>query len=110
MALKGFFAEAAKGGAAGISYVMSGGTERGAQPALHGHQPQRTGEPGVVADGLKSLAIGVARTRSFRPEELGRLPQVDAVADAVARAVMEAGITSPGDVHFCTNQVSAAYR
>lgn len=27
MALKGFFAEAAKGGAAGISYVMSGGTE-----------------------------------------------------------------------------------
>lgn len=54
----------------------------------------------MAADGLKSLAIGVARTRSFQPGELGRLSQVDEVADAVARAVMDAGITSPSDVHF----------
>lgn len=96
MALKGFFAEAAKGGADDISYVMSGGTEGVLSP--HFTVISRSGqkEPGVVTDGLKSLAIGVARTRSFRPEELGRLPQVDAVADAVARAVMDAGITSPG--------------
>ncbi|MEK3838885.1 ring-opening amidohydrolase [Paenibacillus sp. FSL R7-0128] len=100
MALKGFFAEAAKGGAADISYVMSGGTEGVLSP--HFTVISRSGqkEPGVVTDGLKSLAIGVARTRSFRPEELGRLPQVDEVADAVARAVMDAGITSPEDVHF----------
>lgn len=100
MALKGFFAEAAKGGAADISYVMSGGTEGVLSPHFTVISRSGRGEPGVVADGLKSLAIGVARTRGFRPEELGRLPQVDAVADAVARAVMEAGITSPGDVHF----------
>ncbi|UQZ36715.1 cyanuric acid amidohydrolase [Paenibacillus sp. PK3_47] len=100
MALKNFFAESLNGQAADISYVMSGGTEGVLSP--HFTVISRSGGPekGVEGAGLKSLAIGVARTRAFLPEELGRLSQVDEVADAVAQAVLDAGITSAEDVHF----------
>ncbi|QUL54713.1 ring-opening amidohydrolase [Paenibacillus tritici] len=116
MALKDFFAGAVKGGAADISYVMSGGTEgvlsphftvisRSGQAGLASERERdqdqsQDQEQGLITGGPKSLAIGVARTRDFLPEELGRLSQVDAVAEAVARAVRDAGITSLQDVHF----------
>ncbi|WP_340026322.1 ring-opening amidohydrolase [Paenibacillus sp. FSL K6-1096] len=100
MALKGFFAASAKGGAADISYVMSGGTEGVLSPHFTVISRSGQAEPSGSGGGQKSLAVGVARTRDFRPEELGRLTQVDEVADAVARAVLDAGIVSPADVHF----------
>ncbi|WP_151737661.1 ring-opening amidohydrolase [Paenibacillus tengchongensis] len=100
MALKQWFAAAAPEQAADISYVMSGGTEGVLSP--HFTVISRSGSPetGTASGGGKALAIGTARTRDFRPEELGRLIQVDEVADAVARAVFDAGITSAADVHF----------
>lgn len=101
MALKAFFAGVSQEQRpAEISYVMSGGTEGVLSPHFTVISRSGQAETGVNADGLKSLAIGTARTRTFRPEELGRLSQVDAVADAVARAVLDAGITSTADVHF----------
>ena len=51
-----------------------------------------TGEP--------RLAIGIAATREFLPEEIGRSAQIDETARAVAAAVRYAGIADASDVHF----------
>src|SRR5262249_14289185 len=50
--------------------------------------------------GTKTLAIGVAFTPPFAPEEIGRRTQVEATADAVRRAMTSARITQPSDVHY----------
>ena len=92
-----------------VIFVFSGGTEgvltphytvfcvdRGAPaasavPALAAHAP---------AAGSKRLAIGRAFTPLPKPEEIGTRAQVNMVADAVRRAMAEAGISDPADVHF----------
>jgi cyanuric acid amidohydrolase len=81
-----------------ISYVMSGGTEGILSPHLT--VVSRTQSGNIQKYQRKSLAIGVAKTPEFLPEEIGRLTQVEQVADAVSRAMMEAGITESEDVHF----------
>src|SRR6185312_15427001 len=48
----------------------------------------------------KRLSIGMAHTRDFLPEELGRLAQIEETARAVAAAMADAGISDPQDVHF----------
>jgi cyanuric acid amidohydrolase len=48
----------------------------------------------------KRLSIGIASTRDFLPEELGRRAQIDETAKAVAIAMTDAGISDPKDVHF----------
>jgi cyanuric acid amidohydrolase len=50
--------------------------------------------------GVKRLAIGIAATREFLPEELGREPQISETAKAVEAAMADAGITNAVDVHF----------
>ena len=47
-----------------------------------------------------ALAIGRAHTPALRPEQLGRLAQVDQVAEGVKAAMADAGITTTADVHF----------
>ncbi|WP_274650570.1 ring-opening amidohydrolase [Paenibacillus humicola] len=95
--LSDFFAPLAEE-ASRISYVMSGGTEGVLSPHLT--IVSRSGRPGGTKGAGKYLAAGVARTRSILAEELGRIAQVREVADAVHRAMEEAGIESPEDVHF----------
>jgi cyanuric acid amidohydrolase len=48
----------------------------------------------------KRLSIGMAHTRDFLPEELGRSAQITETATAVKAAMEDAGITDPTDVHF----------
>ena len=80
-----------------IAMVMSGGTEGGLSPHLlvfavtDASQDARPG---------RSLAIGTAATGDFRPEEIGRLAQIEATAEAVGRAMTEARISRPADVHY----------
>nr|WP_277815855.1 ring-opening amidohydrolase [Paenibacillus sp. DMB5] len=100
MALKQFFAPYSADGQPAVSYIMSGGTEGILSPHFTVMSRSGSTEAGEAGLGLKSLAIGVSRTRDFLPEELGRLSQVDAVAEAVSRAVRDAGIASAEDVHF----------
>lgn len=45
------------------------------------------------------LAVGRARSRPIRPEEVGRSGQIGAVADAVRAAMHDAGVVDPADVH-----------
>ena len=48
----------------------------------------------------KRLTVGIAMSEKIRPEEIGRVPMVEKVADAVKTAMAEAGIDDPDDVHF----------
>jgi cyanuric acid amidohydrolase len=82
-----------------IAFVMSGGTEGVLSPhitvfaraAISGSQ---TGIAG------KRLSIGIAQTRDFVPEELGRCVQIEETAKAVHVAMTDASIEGPHDVHF----------
>jgi cyanuric acid amidohydrolase len=84
-----------------IAFVMSGGTEGVLSP----HITVFTREISD-ADGLrwttndKRLSIGIANTRNFLPEEIGRSVQVYETAKAVRVAMADAGIEDSGDVHF----------
>ena len=81
-------------GANDICLVMSGGTEGAMAP--HWIVFER-----VNGDGKgPALAIGRAHTPVIRPEQLGRLAQVDQVAAGVKTAMADAQITDPADVHF----------
>jgi cyanuric acid amidohydrolase len=80
-----------------IAMVMSGGTEGGLSP----HFLVFAAAPGTTpTPGRKALAIGTAVTDALRPEDIGRMPQVDATASAVRAAMGRAGIEGPGDVHW----------
>jgi cyanuric acid amidohydrolase len=55
--------------------------------------------PGGVA-GDKRLSIGIAHTRDFLPEQIGRKVQIEETVSAVHLAMRDAGIEDPSDVHF----------
>src|SRR5919108_4010594 len=46
------------------------------------------------------LTVGFAVSEKILPEEIGRLPMVEKVAAGVRKAMKEAGISDPKDVHF----------
>jgi len=78
-----------------VALVMSGGTEGVLSPHMSVFVRSRVdGKPAG-----KRLAIGVAQTREFLPEELGRQAQIDETAKAVREAMQDADIGGT-DVHF----------
>jgi cyanuric acid amidohydrolase len=83
-----------------IAFVMSGGTEGVLSP--HITVFTRADVVGRQSDGIsgKRLSIGIAQTRDFLPEELGRGVQIEETAKAVAAAMADAAIVDPQDVHF----------
>ncbi len=78
-----------------VAFVWSGGTEGVLSP----HATLFTRSPSEKAYGNR-LAVGVAVTRDFAPEEVGTMAGVREVAAAVARAQAEAGISNAADVHY----------
>jgi cyanuric acid amidohydrolase len=78
-----------------VAMVMSGGTEGGLSPHILIFTTSTVDAPAVP-----SLAIGTSFTRSFLPEEIGRMPQIEATARAVTAAMAQADIVSPNDVHY----------
>jgi cyanuric acid amidohydrolase len=79
----------------GVPIIMSGGTEG----ALSPHWTVFARET-VDAPPCHALAVGVARTADLPPEHLGRREQVAMVAEGVRRALDDAGIDGPAEVHF----------
>ena len=78
---------------------MSGGTEGVLSP----HSPSSRGaerERAAATASGKRLGIGVAHTRDFLPEEIGRAAQIEETAKAVRLAMRDADIDDPVDVHF----------
>ncbi|AWL99432.1 ring-opening amidohydrolase [Bradyrhizobium amphicarpaeae] len=82
-----------------IAFVMSGGTEGVLSPhiTVFTRRQVETSPKGISG---KRLSIGMAQTRDFLPEELGRSAQIAETAKAVKAAMADAGITDPIDVHF----------
>lgn len=80
-----------------VAFVMSGGTEGVMSPHLTVFVKKEVASEG---SGEKRLAAGVAFTRDFLPEEIGRMAQVKEVARCVKAAMEDAHIESPADVHF----------
>jgi cyanuric acid amidohydrolase len=80
-----------------VALVMSGGTEGVLSP--HVTVFARVPDDSAAPEGPR-LAIGVAVTRDFLPEEIGRGAQITQTASAVAAALDDAGITRASDVHF----------
>jgi cyanuric acid amidohydrolase len=84
-----------------IAFVMSGGTEGVLSPHITvftRKMSDNNGSERTVAD--KRLSIGIAHTRNFLPEEIGRTAQVDETAKAVCAAMADAEIDDARDVHF----------
>ena len=84
--------------AATVAFVMSGGTEGGLSPhwlVFECRDVEESSEQQAAA-----LAVGVAMTPVFRPEDIGRAAQIEATAEAVHAAMQSAGIASPEDVHY----------
>jgi cyanuric acid amidohydrolase len=80
--------------------VVSGGTEGILSP--HATIFARVPADGAAGttEARKRLAIGIAATRDFLPHEIGRAAQIEATADAVKAAMLNAGISSADDVHW----------
>ncbi|MDR3495818.1 MAG: ring-opening amidohydrolase [Ancalomicrobiaceae bacterium] len=79
-----------------VSMAMSGGTEGGLSP----HWLVIAVDPADHPHQGPALAVGRTATRDLLPEEIGRLSQLDLVADAVTAAMAEARISTPEDVHY----------
>jgi cyanuric acid amidohydrolase len=82
-----------------IAFVMSGGTEGVLSPHLTVFTRRPVASP-PKHQGKKRLSIGIALTRPFLPEEIGRAVQVQETADAVLAAMRDAAITGRDDVHY----------
>lgn len=82
-----------------VAFVMSGGTEGVISPHVTVFA-RKAANGAAPASGQKRLSIGVAHSRVFRPEDIGRMAQVEGVAEAVNAAVKDAGIAGAQDVHF----------
>ena len=79
-----------------VAIVMSGGTEGGLSP----HLLVLAREASDEALSTPRLAVGIAHTRSFLPEEIGRRSQMLETARGVSVAMQNAQIADRADVHF----------
>src|SRR5260221_733058 len=85
-----------------VIFVLSGGCPGVITP----HVAAVTGEwvelsdHDVKKDGEKRLVVGRAGSEPMPPEEVGRMGQIRKVAEATHRAMADAGLTNPKDVHL----------
>jgi cyanuric acid amidohydrolase len=83
-----------------IAFVMSGGTEGVLSPHITVFTRSRAPESVAANPSEKRLSVGVAHTRNFLPEEIGRDAQIEETSKAVEVAMREASIEAIRDVHF----------
>ncbi len=83
-----------------IAFVMSGGTEGVLSPHITVFARSRAPERAGKDSSEKRLSVGVAHTRDFLPEEIGRDAQIEETMNAVEAAMRDASIEAVSDVHF----------
>ncbi|WP_407158670.1 ring-opening amidohydrolase [Bradyrhizobium sp. STM 3557] len=83
-----------------IAMVMSGGTEGALSPHMIVFETRQATEGDADGPFATSLALGRARTPVLASEHLGRIAQVEQVAEGVRAAMADAGIADPNDVHY----------
>jgi cyanuric acid amidohydrolase len=82
-----------------IAFVMSGGTEGVLSPHITVFS-RSPGPESVGGNGEKRLTVGIAYTRDFLPEEIGRDGQIEETTKAVEAAMRDARIDAVSDAHF----------
>ncbi len=83
-----------------IAFVMSGGTEGVLSPHITVFARRPHLESVGENPSEKRLSVGIAHTRDFLPEEIGRDAQIGETAKAVEGAMRDARIDTVADVHF----------
>jgi cyanuric acid amidohydrolase len=83
-----------------IAFVMSGGTEGVLSPHLTVFARSISADARNGGAAAKRLSVGIAHTRDFLPEEIGRNAQIEETVKAVRAAMRDAGIDDARDVHF----------
>jgi cyanuric acid amidohydrolase len=79
-----------------VALVWSGGCEGVLSP----HMTVISRDDRVGAGRGGGLAVAIERTRAIRPEEVGRLAEVEEVAAATRRALAGLEVADAGDVHY----------
>ncbi len=79
-----------------VPMVWSGGTDGVLTP----HATVFARVPGPSGSGEPRLAVGVAMSDVILPEHIGRPAMVATVAEGVRRAMADAGIDDPAEVHY----------
>jgi cyanuric acid amidohydrolase len=82
---------------ADVAFVWSGGTEGVLSP--HATVFTRETSDAHAPEGGR-LVLGLAMSQDIAPEGIGRMPHVAAVRAAAERALADAGISDPADVHY----------
>jgi cyanuric acid amidohydrolase len=80
-----------------VSFIFSSGCEGVISP--HGYLFLITDKKYRVPGREKRLTIGIAKSRELQAEETGSMKQVALVAEAVKKALEDAFIEDPNDVH-----------
>src|SRR5919202_6214605 len=81
-----------------VPIVWSGGTDGVISP--HATIFATLPEDAVDKTDEPRLTVGYAMSDVILPEDIGRIAMVEKVAEGVRRAMAEAGITDPADVHY----------
>ena len=85
-----------------VIFVLSGGCPGVITPHIAAVTREWVEVPEKSADehGEKMLVVGRAGSDPMPPEEVGRMGQIEKVAEATRRAMADAGLTDPHDVHL----------
>jgi ring-opening amidohydrolase-like protein len=81
-----------------IPLAWSGGTDGVLSP--HATIFARIPADRAPATDEPRISVGVAMSDQILPEDIGRTPMIEKVAEGVRRAMTSAGITDPADVHY----------
>ena len=86
-----------------VTFVLSGGCPGVITPhitAVTRAWEEVPDDAGPTADEDKRLVVGIAGSEPIFPEDVGRMGMMDKVARAVHRAMADAGVENPRDVHL----------
>jgi cyanuric acid amidohydrolase len=83
-----------------VIFVLSGGCPGVITPHIAAVTREWIEVPRQRADQDKRLVVGRAGSNAISPEDVGRMGQIGKVAEATHRAMADAGLTDPKDVHL----------
>jgi cyanuric acid amidohydrolase len=83
-----------------VIFVLSGGCPGVITPHIAAVTREWIEVPRQRADQDKRLVVGRAGSEAISPEDVGRMGQIRKVAEATHRAMADAGLTDPKDVHL----------
>ena len=83
-----------------VIFVLSGGCPGVITPHIAAVTREWVDVPDGESRGDKRLVVGRSGSEAIAPEEVGRMGMIRKVAEATHRAMSDAGLTDPKDVHL----------